>query len=126
MMDKNQREKLFEIARKISEPCYNIMILAYENTEEQAASQNEKRLLTWALNKEVIPYLGKAERDKILMMLKAYENANYKKAKAFRILKDSGNITTKITNSKSFSFAFKQRLRKYEHLFNKEFVEDFF
>jgi len=62
MMDKNQREKLFEIARKISEPCYNIMILAYENTEEQAASQNEKRLLTWALNKEVIPYWKKMKK----------------------------------------------------------------
>ena len=130
-MDKNQREKLFEIAREIQGNLNNLLLLAHESIEVKSPDQDEifmlheKRLFAWALNPEVIPHLNKVERDEIFMLLSAYEAARYKKAKAFRILKESGKIHTKITNRKSYSYAFKQRLMKYEHLFNKEFLEDF-
>ena len=131
-MDKNQREKLFEIVREIQGNLNNLLLLAHESIEVKSPDQDEifmlheKRLFDWALNPEVIPHLNKVERDEIFMLLSAYEAAGHKKARAFRILKESGRVRTKITNIKSYSQAFRQRLRKYEHLFNKEFIEDFF
>ena len=129
-MNKDQREELLEIAKEIQGHLNSLLLLAHESTETKPPEPkdigfklHEKRLFDWALNPEVIPYLDKVERDEIFMLICAYEVAGYKKAKAFKALKESGQIYTKIKNTKSYSYAFHQRLKKYEHLYNDNFKE---